>query len=382
MGAVTAPINAAPNLPISRWKGSKLESGTPLWPFFIPKSQTARLLLRENGIFADRSALRSGQDAVKVTPHTGAQRAHTTSSVDVEPRRIVMLDVTIWGSRGSIPVCGEHFVRHGGATTCLEISNPADDERVIIDCGTGLAELGKAWGSRLPRALVLQTHMHWDHIQGFPFFAQLYNPAAHFEFWAADREGQSFREVIEGQMARPTFPIGMDIMPASKTFKTLATSGQARRGAMTIEWSEMDHPSGCTGFRIGSAGASVVFSGDVEVQQGCRQALVALARGADVLVMDAQYLPEEYPQRRGFGHSTPIDAVKVALEAGAGHLVPTHHDPTHDDGRLEDKLGLARRHAAGSGLRVDNAFDGMTLRVAAQTTGRSVRGGDLATAAL
>jgi len=269
-----------------------------------------------------------------------------------------MLNVTFWGVRGSVPVSGAEFARYGGATTCLEISiDGAGDgtpDRVIIDCGTGVTELGKRWGDRAPRALILQTHFHWDHIQGFPFFAPLFNPRGEFALWSVEREGCGLRDVLVSQMTRPTFPIGIDILPAALTFDALPPQGARQLGDLTVRWAEVHHPSGCTAFRLDHRGASVVFSGDVEVQQGGRDALVTLARGADLLVMDAQYLPEEYPHRRGFGHSTPQDAVDVARAAGVRHLVMTHHDPTHTDDVLDRKLASARR-IAGATLTVHNA---------------------------
>lgn len=284
-----------------------------------------------------------------------------------------MMDVTIWGSRGSVPVSGAGFARHGGATTCVEVALHHEDEaargvappRVILDCGTGLAELGKRWGERPYEALMLQTHMHWDHIQGFPFFGPLFMPGARFDLWATPREGRSWREVLDGQMARPTFPVGLDIIPARLGFRDLPAQGRVNLDGLGVSWAEVWHPSGSTAFRLDWRGRSVVFTGDVEVAQGSFDALVELAQGADLLIMDAQYFPDEYPKRRGFGHSTPLDAVRVAQAAGVSRLCLTHHDPTHDDARLDQKLALARAHAP-RGLLVDNAYDGLVVRLEGQ----------------
>ncbi|MBA2664605.1 MAG: MBL fold metallo-hydrolase [Bradymonadaceae bacterium] len=279
-----------------------------------------------------------------------------------------MLKVTLWGTRGSVPVSGAQFLRHGGATTCVEIEIfdglAQTPKRVIIDCGTGLAELGKHHGFGCREALFLQTHMHWDHIQGFPFFTPLFNPAARFDFRAVSRDGLSFREVLNAQMKKPTFPVGLDIVPARLSFEELAPEGVSSSGELTVRWTELCHPSGSTGFRLDYRGASVVFTGDVEVRHGCWDALVELARGADVLIMDAQYFPEEYASREGFGHSTVLDAVEVAREAGVGRLVLTHHDPSHDDARLDQKLAMAR-WAAGPRLAVDNGFERQSFELGA-----------------
>lgn len=272
------------------------------------------------------------------------------------------MKITMWGTRGSIPVSGAGFVRYGGATTCLEVQTAG--ERIVIDCGTGVAELGKYGGSNWADTLVLQTHLHWDHIQGFPFFGALFDPTARLTFRARPRDGESMRQVLEAQMARPTFPVGLDIVPATLDFVDLeAESGRFAKGAVEISWTEVWHPSGASAFRIDDGSHAFVFTGDCEVQQGRRDALAELAAGADVLVMDAQYFPEEYHSRRGWGHSTPLDAVELAKEVGVKRLILTHHDPSHDDARLEEKLAVAREAARGSRLVVDNAYDRMVVNL-------------------
>ena len=287
-----------------------------------------------------------------------------------------MIRTTIWGSRGSIPVSGASFARYGGATTCLEIERfsergssrnqkttpDAASERVIIDCGTGLASLGREWSARKKRALFLQTHFHWDHLQGFPFFGPLYDPAASFEFWAAPRDGHGAQALLGGQMKPPNFPVQLEHLPSSLMFRDLAHEGSRRHEGLDISWADMSHPSGSSAFRVEAEEGAVVFSGDVEVAEGSRAQLIALARGAQVLIMDAQYFPEEYPSKRGFGHSTPIEAVEVALAAGVKQLVLTHHDPTHDDARLDEKLALAQE-AAGDRLIVRCACDGLQIHI-------------------
>lgn len=279
--------------------------------------------------------------------------------------------VTLWGTRGSIPVSGPRFVRHGGSTTCLSIDfdrpeTKCGPTRIVIDCGTGIAELGKVRGG-FEDTLVLQTHLHWDHVQGFPFFGPLFDRTACFRFFARERDGESMRDVLDAQMSRPTFPVGLEVLPAQLAFESIDAAGSSSLGESRVSWAEMDHPSGSTAFRVDADGASFVFSGDVEAACGCSDALVELARSADLLVMDSQYFPDEYATRRGWGHSTPLDAVEIAVAAGVSRLVMTHHDPTHDDERLEAKLALARQHAAGSGLLVDNAYDRMTIELRQST---------------
>ncbi len=293
-----------------------------------------------------------------------------------------MLMITCWGTRGSIPVSGSQFENHGGSTTCIEIQalvpEPTGPARIIIDGGTGLATMANSSTDVLDEALFLQTHVHWDHIQGYPFFSPFFRPGARFDFLSVSREGQTLEEVLRGQMRRPLFPVALPDLPAELNFGQLARRGVRRIGGWEIEWTELCHPSGSTGFRLSYAGHTVVFSGDVEVQMDSRAELVELARGADLLIMDAQYFPDEYEERQGFGHSTPIDAVEVAIEAGVQKLLMTHHHPTHDDRRLQEKVKIAQKHARRNGaryLQVDNARDEMECIIGLSGAGHRVAGG-------
>ncbi|QDG51574.1 hypothetical protein FIV42_12700 [Persicimonas caeni] len=139
-----------------------------------------------------------------------------------------------------------------------------------------------------------------------------------------------------------------------------------------ISWLDLDHPSSNTAYRLDHEDGSLVFTGDVEIRQGCRERLVEFAAEADVLVMDAQYTNAEYPSRRGFGHSTPEDAVSVAADAGVARLFLTHHDPTHDDLMLAQMLAHARQFAGGK-VQVDNARDGLEVEVGCGRPSKAAR---------
>lgn len=277
-----------------------------------------------------------------------------------------MLKLTLWGTRGSTPVSGPAFQRYGGATTCLELvplnGSPNTPSRLLIDCGSGLGNLARRTSDPFDDTVVLQTHFHWDHIQGFPLFSPLFSPTSHLRLFGVRRDGKSLRDVLTSQMARPLFPVQLSDLPATLEFEDLAESGRLRMGDLEIQWTELCHPSGSTGYRITCGEATVAFSGDTEVQMDRRRELVDLARGADLLIMDAQYFPDDYPSRRGFGHSTPLDAVEVARQAGVRRLLLTHHDPAHDDDALDRKLALAR-NAAGEDLEVDNGRDGLGVQI-------------------
>jgi ribonuclease BN (tRNA processing enzyme) len=154
------------------------------------------------------------------------------------------------------------------------------------------------------------------------------------------------------------------MLPAQLSFQSVPTYGTQRFGELSLRWAEMTHPSGSTAWRFDYRGASFVFSGDCEVRdeiEPCHTALVELAQGADVLLMDAQYFDDEYTQRKGWGHSTLSDAVSVAQSAGVRRLLLTHHDPSHDDERLDLKAELAQRMAPN--LNVQNAHDGLVVEL-------------------
>ncbi len=290
---------------------------------------------------------------------------------------LTMLQVTTWGTRGGVPVSGGGVARYGGATTCIEVVCGTGDResgghRVILDAGTGLVELGRQWGPRARQALFLQSHFHWDHVQGIPFFGPFYDPNARFEFWAARRDDRRFADFLGAHMAPPSFPIRPTDLPCTLSFDDLPLVGQRRIGALAISWIDGSHPSGASCFRLDYQGASVVFTSDTEVRRGGAAALVAHAQDADILVMDAQYFPEEYARHEGFGHSTVEDAVEIALAAGVRELVLTHHDAAHNDARVDAKQVLARRMAGGR-LRVSCAWDGACFEAGVERRDRGER---------
>lgn len=255
------------------------------------------------------------------------------------------MKITFWGTRGSVPVSGPSHAYFGGATTCIAF----EDERgrtapIIIDSGTGIVRLGQKH-PQLNKATIYQTHMHWDHIQGFPFFSPLFNPAHQFDYCAVARGGECIREVLSNQMTQPTFPVTLDIIHCTLNFTTLPEQGSRTDGLFEVQWMEMNHPGGSSAFRLTLDDVSVVFTGDMEARQGCREALIDFARGADILIMDAQYTAQEYQQRIGFGHSTPEDAVDVAYHARIQHVFLTHHDPSHSDHQIHQMVHQARQYA-------------------------------------
>jgi phosphoribosyl 1,2-cyclic phosphodiesterase len=261
------------------------------------------------------------------------------------------MQITFWGVRGSIATAGPDVARFGGNTTCLEVRSGAD--RIVIDAGTGLRALGdklneeaRALG-RPPKATFFFTHLHWDHIQGFPFFAPAFRPDVELELYgprgATDERSEvlGIQEVLERQMRPPSFPVPLAAMAAKKRFRDVKAGDTHQVGGFTVSALALDHPQGVLGYRIEAGGASMCFATDTELGKGeTDDALIELARGVDLLICDAQYTEAEYagkngPCRRGWGHSTYVAACKLAKAAGAKRLALFHHDPSHDDAMIE-----------------------------------------------
>ena len=266
--------------------------------------------------------------------------------------------VRFWGVRGSTPTPQPENLRYGGNTSCVEVR--VNDRAYIFDCGTGFRLLGNHWkGSAAPAfAHVFVSHFHWDHIQGIPFFRPLYdNPGARFVFHSSSRT-RHLERVLDDQMAPPYFPVNMNEMKAQRDFHDIE-EGRVPLEDVTIQASWLNHPQGCMGFRIESKEGVVVYAtdnepGDKEFDAKVRK----LAEGADVLIYDAQYLPEEYEARkRGWGHSHWREAVNVVMESGAKELVLFHHDPDHTDTCIDSVVKEARNFYP----RVRAASEGMEL---------------------
>lgn len=259
------------------------------------------------------------------------------------------MKVTFWGVRGSIATSGPQFARIGGNTTCLEVAD--GDRRLILDAGTGLRALGQHLMSEAQtfakpvKSSFLFSHLHWDHIQGFPFFSPAFVPTTEIKLFGprGDDGATTLEDALNKQMSPPNFPVPLSGMAASKTFRTLSCGDELKLDGFSVKTHRLNHPQGVLGFRIESRGKSVCFATDTEHVDGeIDEALLTLARDVDLLIYDAQYTPAEYegrngtgPSRKGWGHSTYVAATEIARAAGVRRLALFHHDPTHDDRTVE-----------------------------------------------
>ncbi len=244
------------------------------------------------------------------------------------------MDIRFWGVRGSIAVSGERFAVTGGNTTCVELRH--EEHRLVLDGGTGLRALGEHLGFQPIAASLLFTHVHWDHIQGVPFFAPAFHPGSDLELVGVRRDTGTIRDALAKQMTPPAFPVGLDALVGARRFRDVEGRRPFDVGPFHVVPLEQDHPDGVVAYRIEAGGRTVVFATDVEHRDGVDHALVDLSEGADLLIHDAQYTVPEYrgtggPARVGWGHSTWGDAVEVARLAQVGQLALFHHDPTRAD---------------------------------------------------
>ena len=248
-----------------------------------------------------------------------------------------MIRLRFWGVRGSIPTPGPNTVQTGGNTSCVEVR--CDDRIIIFDGGTGLRVLGEHLLKEMPlKAAMFFSHVHWDHIQGFPFFTPALASGNHFDLYGGNNVTATLAETLSGQMNFPNFPLTLEQMASDMSFHQFDDGQLVDLGdGVTVKALQLNHPNGCYGYRITYQGKSIAYCTDTEHRDEPDENVVALAEGSELFIYDAQYTPEEYSgeasglSRVGWGHSTYEEGAKLAKMAGAKRLVLFHHDPGHDD---------------------------------------------------
>ncbi|HET9488815.1 MAG TPA: response regulator [Methylomirabilota bacterium] len=286
--------------------------------------------------------------------------------------------VRFWGTRGSLAKPGPTTVRYGGNTSCVEV-RLADGTLIVLDCGTGAHGLGQALvtsadGPR--RGHLLITHTHWDHIQGFPFFAPLFVAGDEWDLYAPGSGGRQLETTLAGQMEYTYFPVTLAQLDATIRFHDLVES-QFQIGSARIVAQYLNHPALTLGYRLEADGVAVVYAVDHEPHgRGYAgespvhredQRHVEFLAGADLVIHDAQYTADEYPKRIGWGHCPAEWAVDYALAAGARRLALFHHDPLRDDDAVDRLVDMCRQRVSAAGARLDlfAAAEGQALELAA-----------------
>jgi phosphoribosyl 1,2-cyclic phosphodiesterase len=265
------------------------------------------------------------------------------------------LTVRFLGVRGSIPTPGPDHTA-GGNTSCVEVC--AGDTRIIIDAGSGLRTLGNERMAKGPRhSTILLSHLHWDHVCGLPFFTPIYVPGHRVEIASGPNGVVSHDEAIRSLFRAPFFPVDFNDLGGQVTTRELRANDKFQIGDITITMAKLNHPDPVYGFRLEHGGQSIVYATDTEHFACVDPTLKKLAAGADILIYDSQYTPEEYPSKVGWGHSTWQAGADLARAAGVPQLVLFHHDP----GRTDSQLAEIERTAAANLPGTVAAREGMVL---------------------
>ncbi|MCY3974322.1 MAG: MBL fold metallo-hydrolase [Simkaniaceae bacterium] len=286
--------------------------------------------------------------------------------------------IRLWGTRGSSPVAGPRYVCFGGNTSCLEVRH--GDDLIIIDAGTGIRELGERRDVRERETIHLfLSHTHWDHITGVPFFAPFYKKECTVVVRAPVGFEKSTKELFNEMLAYAYFPVRLDEMKARVLFKELRDDRPISVGDILVETHFTNHPGATLGFKITVPGKTIGYVTDNEVLLGYyghpdpihekhprlepHLSLISFLKGCDLIVHEAQYFPDEYHVKTGWGHSSISNATVLLRHTECGEWIVTHHDPNHSDHdlRIKKRLHEDILQECGLPIRVDIAYDGMVL---------------------
>jgi len=258
------------------------------------------------------------------------------------------------------------FGTTGGNTPCIEITSD-EGKKVILDAGTGIRVLGK--NGIPPKDLhydMLFSHFHWDHIQGFPFFDQAYNPKASFDIWSPF---DNMKETFSKQMAAPYYPVTMDTMTKNMNFHTVKPDSNFKLAGMDVSCQKMNHPGTSYSYALTENNRKFVYATDVELcaaDFNSTENKASVFEGADALVLDSQYTVEEAYNKQNWGHSAYCYAIDFAIAWHVKRLYLFHHEPTYDDRKLNGILQSARWYASYVGnnkIQVFLATEGMEIKL-------------------
>lgn len=273
------------------------------------------------------------------------------------------MNITFWGTRGSIPTPGHRTVRYGGNTACVEVRS-SSGALLILDAGTGIRELGRALDGNGPLTIdLLISHLHWDHIQGIPFFRPAYDAESKLRIYGP-KQSHPLRELLGVGMDDPFFPVDIDSLPVKLEVTDIESGSVRSVGPFGIKAASIFHPAPAVAYRVEADGRALVYATDTEDPfSGKANPVVALAQGAHTLIHDAQYVNAD--MKPGWGHSTVDTAIDVAVAANVERLVLYHHDPDRSDDELDqiEREAQERADSLRPGLEVVAASEGLELDI-------------------
>jgi len=276
------------------------------------------------------------------------------------------MEVRVWGVRGSIPVSSPDTLRYGGNTSCIEIRTHAG-ERIILDAGTGIRELGKAMMLEEPgECAILISHWHWDHIQGLPFFPPLFDPRWKLTVHCHETQGiacaqDALNHLFDGRH----FPLKFEEISCPPDLLRFALGEPFQLGSTRVQTCPTNHPGSCVAYRITAGDWSFAFTGDHEntdLPQPLDSPLRALLAGCDCVLADGQFTEEEYSRRHGWGHSAMESWPPLLAALGVRRLFITHHSPDRTDTELDACLGTLRQRFDTLPMSIGFAKEGMRIR--------------------
>lgn len=288
-----------------------------------------------------------------------------------------MTKITFWGTRGSIPTPGAPTARYGGNTPCVSVerTDRSSDRMVILDAGTGIRPLGRALTARHDGPVgvdLLLSHTHWDHIQGLPFFAPFFQKGNAVNIWGAKQGDVDLVAILRRQMDPVVFPVPIEELAAQLQVEHIE-SEKFEIDGFSVRTIRLRHPGTTLGYRLTPLDrpGSVAYVTDNELGSGgayavgpsWRREFLEFLDGVTVLIHDAMFTPAELEHHRGWGHSSYLEAVKLAADGGVRRLVLFHHLPEHDDAAMDMLVDEAQEAAAGTDFAGDvlAATEGMEL---------------------
>lgn len=272
------------------------------------------------------------------------------------------LAVTFWGVRGTLASPGPEFQKTGGNTICAQVT--CGDRVIIFDAGTGIRELGSTLVEENPsRKLDLFfTHVHYDHVEGVPFFAPFFTPDCTVDVWMGPVDGaKDCEDAVKGLMRRPYFPVGPGVFNAKVTYRNLTGSEVLDLGdGIKVTTAPLNHPGGATGYRVDYNGSSFAFVTDTEHVPGhTDNNIIELITDCDLFAYDCSFTDVEFPEFAGYGHSTWEEGLRLCEKSGAGAMLALHHMPF----RTDEEIGIMERSIRHRHEKSGIAREGMKIKL-------------------